>query len=314
MPEQLRIFNYGGGVQSTAALVLAARGRIDFRTFLMANVGDDSEDPRTMAYVRNVAVPYAAKHGIDLHILDRVKRDGSVETLWQRMAPEREWVEEGKHTLREPIPVRGENGNPMGRACTQNFKTQVTAKWAKEHGARAPRPCKDHTPTDVKPRDRWRYARPACADCYQGNKAVVALGISLDEVQRANTSKAAGHEVLTYPLIGVGEETGLTMTRQDCIALITDEGLPVPPKSSCFFCPFHSPAVWIELRRTQPALFERSLMLERRLIARRAARGKPPVYLTRFGKPLDEVIAEPEAMLPGLGYDEADCDSGACFL
>jgi hypothetical protein len=38
-----RVVSYDGGVQSNALLVLAAQGRIDYRTFLFANVGDDSE-------------------------------------------------------------------------------------------------------------------------------------------------------------------------------------------------------------------------------------------------------------------------------
>jgi 3'-phosphoadenosine 5'-phosphosulfate sulfotransferase (PAPS reductase)/FAD synthetase len=48
----IRVFSYGGGVQSTAALVLAAQGVIDYHTFLFANVGEDSENPDTLAYVR----------------------------------------------------------------------------------------------------------------------------------------------------------------------------------------------------------------------------------------------------------------------
>ena len=43
----LRVFSYGGGVQSTAALVLASQHKIDFKTFLFCNVGDDSENPAT---------------------------------------------------------------------------------------------------------------------------------------------------------------------------------------------------------------------------------------------------------------------------
>jgi hypothetical protein len=61
-----RVVSYGGGVQSNALLVLAAQGRIDYRTFLFANVGDDSEHPATLRYVRGVAMPYAAAHGIAL--------------------------------------------------------------------------------------------------------------------------------------------------------------------------------------------------------------------------------------------------------
>ncbi len=52
MTEQLRVCSYGGGVQPTALLVLAAQGTIDYRTFLFCNVGDDSEHPATLCYVR----------------------------------------------------------------------------------------------------------------------------------------------------------------------------------------------------------------------------------------------------------------------
>ena len=60
----LKVFSYGGGVQSTAALVLAAQGRIDYQTFLFCNVGADSENPETLEYVEQVARPFAARHGL----------------------------------------------------------------------------------------------------------------------------------------------------------------------------------------------------------------------------------------------------------
>ena len=47
MTGTLRTFSFGGGWQTTAALVLAARAELDFRTFLFANVGEDSERPAT---------------------------------------------------------------------------------------------------------------------------------------------------------------------------------------------------------------------------------------------------------------------------
>ena len=46
--SMIRAISFGGGVQSTALLVLASQGKIDFRTFLFANVGDDSEHPATL--------------------------------------------------------------------------------------------------------------------------------------------------------------------------------------------------------------------------------------------------------------------------
>ncbi|TDB83784.1 phosphoadenosine phosphosulfate reductase, partial [Actinomadura sp. 7K534] len=94
----MRAFSYGGGWQSTAALVLAAQGRIDFPTFLFANVGDDSEHPATLRYIRDHAAPYAAAHGIDLRELHRIRRDGTTETLYGRL------TREGSRSI--PIPVR----------------------------------------------------------------------------------------------------------------------------------------------------------------------------------------------------------------
>ncbi len=72
-----RVVSYG--------VVLAAQGRIDYRTFLFANVGDDSEHPARLRYVRDVALASAATHGIELHELRKVKRDGTVETLYGRL-------------------------------------------------------------------------------------------------------------------------------------------------------------------------------------------------------------------------------------
>ncbi|MFJ6212306.1 hypothetical protein ACIQGZ_03095 [Streptomyces sp. NPDC092296] len=79
----MRAISYGGGVQSTALLVLAAKREIDYTTFLFANVGDDSERPATLAYIRDFAAPFAADVGLELHRLQRTRRDGSTETLME---------------------------------------------------------------------------------------------------------------------------------------------------------------------------------------------------------------------------------------
>jgi hypothetical protein len=268
----IRAVSYGGGVQSTALLVLAAQRRIDFPLFLMANVGDDSEDPRTLAYVRDVAAPYANDHGIELALLNRAKRDKSVETLWGRL------MREGSRSL--PIPVRMSNGAPGIRSCTADFKIAVIGKELKRRGASHDTP------------------------------ATVGIGISVDEIHRANNRRVERYERIVYPLIGVGEETGLRLNRLDCERVIRENGLPVPPKSSCFFCPFHRPTEWADLARTRPDLFEKSCQLEDTLNDRRAALGKDSVYLTRFGVPLREAIDTGQELLP---LAETGCDGGWCM-
>src|SRR2546430_9402969 len=158
----LRVFSYGGGVQSTAALVLAAQGHIDFRTFLFSNVGDDSEDPKTIRYVHEVAMPFAERHGIELHELHRVRRDGTIETLYGRL------TRPGSRSL--PIPVRMSNGAPGTRSCTADFKIRVIASWLKRRGATVEQP------------------------------ATVAVGISLDETHRAHNRREIGWGRAVYPL------------------------------------------------------------------------------------------------------------------
>lgn len=266
----IRAVSYGGGVQSTALLVLAAQRRIDFPLFLMANVGDDSEHPATLQYVRNIAAPYAKKHGIELRVLERrMVRSGETRTLYQNLTdPDRRSV---------GIPARMPSGAPGSRACTQDFKVDVVARYLRERGATAEDP------------------------------AVVGIGISLDEIQRANGRTSIGWQRIVYPLIGVGEESGLAMRRDDCMTVIREAGLPVPPKSSCYFCPFHSMDTWAEMRRTEPDLFEKAAALEDTINAKRT--DSYPVWLSPAMIPLREAVDEKQDAL----FEGDGCDSGWCF-
>ena len=54
------------------------------------------------------------------------------------------------------------------------------------------------------------------------------------------------------------------LTRADCVAIIEDAGLPVPPRSSCFFCPFNSADRWLWLHDNHPDLYARAVALEER--------------------------------------------------
>lgn len=260
------------GYSPPALLVLAATSRIDFGVFLFANVGADSEDPATLAYLERHAKPYAALHGIQLIELHRIRRDGSTETLYGRL------TREGSRSL--PIPVRMSNGAPGTRSCTADFKIRVIGRWLKAHGANETSP------------------------------ATVGIGISLDEIQRVNARRAMPYEQPMYPLL----DHTPPLRRIDCQRIITAAGLPVPPKSACWFCPFHRPQTWAEMRRDRPALFAKACTLEDLLNTRRATLGKDPVWLTRFNRPLTRAISEAQPMLPGFDpADEATCDNGACF-
>lgn len=264
--EGLRVISYGGGVQSTALLVLAAQREIDFPTFLFANVGDDSEHPATLVYVREIATGYAREHGIDLHEIQRRRRDGSIETLWERLH---------RSQLRSiPIPIRMGNGAPGRRSCTSDFKIKVVAKWLKGHGATADHP------------------------------ATVGIGISLDEIHRANRRRSEPYEHVEYPLLD------LALSRDDCVHIITAAGLPVPPKSACFFCPLKTVDAWRRQRLYEPELFAKCEELEVILNEKRAVMGRDAAYLTRYGTPLRRAI---QVVPQDSETPDSGCDSGWCM-
>jgi hypothetical protein len=264
----LRSFSFGGGVQSTAALVLAAQGHIDFRTFLFCNVGDDSENPATLVYVNEYARPFADEHGLELTTLQRVMvRTGETRTLYGEM------TREGSHA--QKIPVKLSNGKPGSRSCTVDYKVEVVSRELKRRGATAENP------------------------------ATIGIGISVDEIIRANPDKHKPHERITYPLLDLG------IRRTGCEAIIRAAGLPVPPKSACWFCPMKRPEAWHEQRRTEPDLFAKACALEDRL--NEGKTGKQRVYMTRFGKPLREAIPDGVDLLPLLDESDGNCDSGWCM-
>lgn len=264
----LHALSYGGGTQSTAMLVLAARGEIPHTTALFCNVGGDSENPDTLDYVRDYAKPYAEAHGIAFHELHKIRRDGTPDTVMQR---------EYRTQRTIGIPMYMANGAPGNRSCTYTFKIGVVAKWTRQHGA-----TKD-------------------------NPAHVALGISIDEYQRMKPSTVR-HQVSDYPLID------RRWSRDDCRKVITDAGLPVPPKSSCFACPFQRTHQWQRLRKNHPDLFEQAVELERMENAKRAALGKDAMYLSSTLKPLDEAIVDTGQLEMFDEQDDGTCDIGGyCF-
>ncbi len=271
----MKVFSYGGGVQSTAALVLAAQGKIDYRTFLFCNVGEDSENQATLAFVNSYAKPFAAFHGLELQELRKTKRNK--ETKQQERETVYSRIMYGS-TRSIGIPVRMSNGAPGRRQCTMDFKIRLVDRWLREHGAKK-------------------------------EGAIVGLGISLDEVGRmkANMDKdTMAWKANAFPLID------LRLDRMACQNIIRDAGLPVPPKSSCYFCPFHSPRRWQEMREQEPGQFTKAVELERFINKRREALNRDHVYFTRFAKPLDKVTTA-EFSQAYLFGDE-DCESGYCMV
>ncbi len=81
------------------------------------------------------------------------------------------------------------------------------------------------------------------------------VGIAFDEIHRMRDSRDALITNL-YPLVDK------RLTRQDCVDIISQAGLPVPERSGCYFCPFNSSERWKWMLRNYPDLFEKAIELE----------------------------------------------------
>lgn len=227
----LAAVSHGGGRQTVAMLVLRAQGRIPHDLFLFANVGDRAENPDTLAYHRDIAVPYAREHGIELREVRWVDRTGRTRDLYDDLL---------RQDRSLSIPLR-DSGGFGPRKCTARYKIEVVARELRRLGATLDDP------------------------------AEIAVGFSVDEIERASTTPARQQWTRrTYPLL----ELGLRLA--DCMRLIAAAGLPIPPKSSCSFCPFQSQAQWNDQRTRHPALFARNAELDGIMRARHVRlRGDP---------------------------------------
>lgn len=260
-----KVFSFGGGVQSMACLVLAAQGRIDYKTFVFSNVGADSENPGTIVYFDEIVKPYAKKHGlimIETQWTGKVgAKKGKNRTIYQDLLDATKSID---------IPVRLQSGAFGNRNCTARYKIGPLARWTAEQGATAESP--------------W----------------LLGLGISWDESQRMAKSQTPWH-INDYPLIAT------RTTRAQCKDIIIEAGLLVPPKSSCWFCPFKGARDWQALKREQPELFAKAMALENILNERRKALGLDEVYIGP-GYALSQISDDVQLSLLFQG-----CDSGHCW-
>lgn len=270
----IRIFSFGGGVQSHAALVLQAQGKLPlgYSLFMFANVGHDSENPATLRYIEEYTKPFCRKHGISFMEVQKT-RYGQPDTLLESIY---------RDTRSVPIPAYLSGGSPGNRSCTVEFKLRTMDKALAEQG----------------------YSH-----------AVYGVGFSTDEFTRVRSDQTIWHPAdrrvglqvrKEYPLIT------LRLTRIDCMRIIIDAGLPVPPKSSCWFCPFHRKSEWIDMKRDEPELFAKALSVEARINEKRADMGRDAMYLHSSAKPLLMSVGNQARLFDDDPIDYA-CKTGNCM-
>lgn len=130
------------------------------------------------------------------------------------------------------------------------------------------------------------------------------IGFSIDEARRAKLKPERKGITIRYPLLE------LHLSRQDCKALILSDGLPLPRRSRCWFCPHQSNAEWAELRDTSPAEWIGAVAFDAdwRDAMPTDVIDDSRVYLHRSRVPLDQ------ADLSRTSGENRQCGMGTCFL
>ena len=113
----------------------------------------------------------------------------------------------------------------------------------------------------VTPQEKFCNHHPGCRDAWaKGEKVVKLIGYDAGEERRR--IKALPHDLQDpkyrkeYPLMDWGWDRG------DCVRAIQSAGLPLPGKSSCFFCPSMKLREIRTLYHQYPELLERALAIE----------------------------------------------------
>ena len=108
------------------------------------------------------------------------------------------------------------------------------------------------------------------------------IGITTDEAHRMKESPKY-NITNKYPLID------LMMNRSDCRKWLEKHNLPIPIKSSCLFCPYHSDSFWKELKQDKE-IWEKIIRVDNAIRNNRKLREE--IYLHKDCKPIDEVYLQ----------------------
>jgi len=247
MTRVINVISLGAGVQSSALTLMAARGELSETPDFAVFADVGWEPPRVYEHLQWLEKE-CKKYG--LKIIRASKGNLRKDFL--------ESLETGKRAASIPVFVKKKGAAREGmlrRQCTREYKVDVVRKAIRDFLGYGPRQrIKEHV-------NLW-------------------MGISTDEITRVKPSpiKYITHK---YPLIERG------MSRLDCLEWMRKNGYPMPPKSACIGCPYHSDEYWKQLKEKYPEEFADAVDFDRAL--RKKPRPEGELYLHRSCQPLDKV-------------------------
>ena len=148
----------------------------------------------------------------------------------------------------------------------------------------------------INPILKWVHSQKPKPDKH--NPTIVDIGFALDESHRIGKDYEVQYATKNYPLCTD------KITRDDCIAIIRQARIPVPPKSSCTFCPYAGYKKMRQFSVDNPQQFKMLIDAEER-------DPKFPKFTIFKDHKLRTMISNRklEEFIP-----DDSCDSGHCFV
>lgn len=291
------ILSLGAGVQSSTMALMAARGEITPMPDAAIFADTQAEPGKVYAWYEyltpHLPFPcYLVTKGnlaTDSLQLRRSKKSGKVYM---------------KHQM--PLFLRKPDGSQglLQRRCTEDYKIVQIVRRERDlaGGSGAIRLWRRAGSQRVVRQVRRRGKLVTLAQWERRPEAdpllISWIGISTDEADRMKPSKEDWIGT-RWPLIDLG------MTRGDCHRWMADRGYPDPPRSACYFCPYHSDAEWVRLRTEEPEEFEKAAAWEEACQAlhsrQEVLHGVP--FLHRSMIPLREVAFDVTDTRRGFGNE-----------
>jgi hypothetical protein len=110
----------------------------------------------------------------------------------------------------------------------------------------------------IAPQDKWANNNPAVRAVWdRGERVTKLIGYDMDERHRwENKDWSDAKYIYRAPLVE------WNMGRDECVDTIRRAGLPLPGKSSCFFCPASKKPEIVQLYKKHPDLVARAIAME----------------------------------------------------
>ena len=245
--KTFNVLNLGAGVQSSTIALMGIKGEIEKPDW--AVFADTKWEPAAVYKWFDWLRPKMEDAGIKVAVVN----NGNIHETPKNMKNNSRWTS---------LPYFVKSGDMKTgitrRQCTSEFKIKPIESFVKTEILGIPK--QKHIPVDKIHLKQW-------------------FGISLDEITRMKVYQEPWRTAY-YPLIE------MRMRRSDCVAWCEKNGFPVPPRSACIGCPFHSDEEWRNIRDNAPDEFEQACKFDEDLrdVTKGKIKGTP--YLHRSMVPL----------------------------